>query len=130
MRLRNDLVHHLIERYDVWNAEGCAAAVEHLQLSYDRIDGHFHELREWAERMDSARLEAASFYQSQVFQDLVFNGIAPDGTVDWPSAGIVRVLKDAVSTNAVDGWMRLDEACAWLAQHHPEQAPHSSERSR
>ncbi len=123
VRLRNDLVHHLIERYNVWTDDGCAAAVEHLQVSYDRIDRHFHELREWAEHMDSARLEVASFYQSQVFLDLVFNGIAPDGTVDWPSSGIVRVLKDAVRTNAVDGWLRLDEACSWLAQHHPEQVP-------
>lgn len=123
VQLRNDLVHHLIERYDVWTDEGCVAAVEHLQVSYDRIDRHFHELREWAEHMNAARLKAASFAQSQVFEDLVVNGIAPDGTVDWPGAGIVRALREAIPADAVDGWRRLDEARMWLAQYHPEHTP-------
>lgn len=123
VRLRNDLVHHLIERYDIWTDDGCAAAIEHLQASYDRIDGHFHQLREWAEHLQAAALYAASVAQSEVFEDLVLNGIAPDGAVDWPSAGIVRALRAALRTNAVDGWLRLDEARVWIAQHHPEQLP-------
>jgi hypothetical protein len=123
VRFRNDLVHHLIEQHNVWTDEGCAAAIEHLQASYDRIDGHFHQLAEWAEHMRSAMLHAASLEQSQVFQDLVLNGIAPDGVVDWPNAGIVRALRDALRTNAVDGWLRLEEARVWIAQHDPEQLP-------
>jgi hypothetical protein len=123
VRMRNDLVHHLIERFDVWTDEGCAAALDHLGSAYERIDGHFHELREWAENMDRARTTAASFAQSQVFLDMVLDGIAPDGTVDWQNAGIVRALRDAVTTVSEDGWRRLDDARAWIAQRHPEQAP-------
>lgn len=123
IRLRNDLVHHLIERFDVWTDDGCAAAVEHLQHSYERIDTHFDELRHWAEHLGEAERAAASFVQSQAFQDLVINGIAPDGAVDWPRAGIVRALRDALNADSADGWSRLDVARAWLGRHHPEQIP-------
>jgi len=123
VQLRNDFVHPLIERFDVWTPDGCAVAVEHLKRSYERIDEHLHELRQWAEHMDEARLAAASFVQSQPFQDFILNGLAPDGTVDWPQAGIVRALQEAVKANSVEGWLRLADARAWMALHHPEQLP-------
>ncbi len=123
VQLRNELVHHLIEQFDVWTDDGCSGAVEHLRYSYQRIDGHFHELRQWAEHMDEAKLTAASFAQSQTFQDLILYGIAPDGTVDWPHAGIVRALRDAVKALSADGWLCLEDARAWMARHHPDQAP-------
>lgn len=121
--MRNDLVHHLIERFDVWTDHGCIAAVEHLTQSYERIDRHFEELRQWADTMSVASAETASFMQGEVFQNLVLNGIAPDGTIDWPQTGIVRVLREAAKMSATDGWSRLDEAKAWIAEHHPEQVP-------
>lgn len=121
--MRNELVHHLIERFDVWTDQGCVAAVEHLNQCYERIDRHYEELRQWAESMDDARAHAASFAQSKVFLDMVLNGIAPDGTFDWPNTGIVRVLREAATSRATEGWTRLDEATAWIAEHHPEQAP-------
>lgn len=121
--MRNELVHHLIERFDVWTDEGCFAAVEHLNRSYERIDHHYEELHQWAESMDEARVHAASFAQIEVFLDMVLNGIAPDGTFDWPHTGIVRVLREAAKAKATDGWARLDEATAYISEHHCEQAP-------
>ncbi|MBL8306510.1 MAG: OST-HTH/LOTUS domain-containing protein [Rubrivivax sp.] len=123
VRLRNGLVHHLIEQFDCWTDEGCEAAIEHLTHSYDRIDLHFHELRQWAEHMEEARVATADFMRSSAFQDMVVNGIAPDGTVDWPHAGIVRALVEAVKADSVDGWVRLDAARAWMGLHHPDQVP-------
>lgn len=38
--LRNGLVHHFIEQYDLWQVDGCAAAREYLLTCYARIDGH------------------------------------------------------------------------------------------
>jgi hypothetical protein len=52
VRMRNDLVHHLIERFDLWTDDGCIASAEHLNRCYERIDGHYKELRQWAEAMD------------------------------------------------------------------------------
>lgn len=53
--LRNTLVHHFIERFDLWQADGCAAASIYLQDCYSRIDGHYEELRAWAAHMETSR---------------------------------------------------------------------------
>lgn len=121
--MRNDLVHHLIERYNVWTEEGCAAAARHLDDCYQRIDRHFNELLAWNKGMEEARGMAAQFAQSPVFLDLLLNGIAPDGSFDWPDTGIVRALREATRTLAVEGWTRLDQASAWIAETLPEQTP-------
>ena len=121
--LRNDLVHHLIERFDLWSDEGCVAAGHHLQASYSRIDGHFAELRQWATSMDDARAMHASFMQTEVFQDFLVNGIAPDGTIDWPAAGIVSVLREAGGERKHGDWTCLDDAVAWIGGRHSEQTP-------
>lgn len=121
--LRNDLVHHLVDRFDLWSDKGCAAAIDHLEASYARIDAHFAELQQWARSVGEASALSASFMQSAAFEDLVFNGIAPDGTVDWPSAGIVRVLREASAALGTEGWVRLDDAIGWIGERHAEQTP-------
>lgn len=121
--LRNRLVHHFIEQYDLWQADGCAAAREHLLTCYARIDKHYEQLRSWAEHMEQARQLAASFMQSSAYRDLVVNGIAPDGVVDWGAAGCVSALREAILALAVDGWASVDAAADWIRAHHPDQAP-------
>jgi hypothetical protein len=121
--LRNTLVHHLIDRFDVWTEEGCVNAIRHLEDSYERIDRHVLELVCWAKSMDEARVVAAQFTQSPEFVDMVFNGIAPDGTFEWTHAGIVRVLRAATRNLAVDGWTQLHQARAWIEASHAEQTP-------
>lgn len=121
--MRNELVHHLIEKFDLWSHEGCAAAVEHLEGCYARIDRHHQELVGWARGMEQARALMASFAQTQVFHDMVVNGIAPDGSFDWPATGIVSVLRQAAAELSEDGWARLDRARQWIESDHPEQTP-------
>jgi OST-HTH/LOTUS domain len=121
--MRNDLVHHLIDRFDVWSEEGCVAAVRNLEDSYGRIDRHYLELVEWATNMEKAREMAASFSQSQAFHDLVVSGIAPDGSFEWSSTGIVRVLRESLESLAPGDWARLDVVRHYLGTHHPEQVP-------
>ena len=121
--MRNDLVHHLIDRFDVWSEEGCVAAVRHLEDSYGRIDRHYLELVEWAKSMEMAREAAESFAKSPAFYELIVNGIAPDGSFAWSNSGMVRALRQASEANDIQGWARLDEVCTWLATHEPEQTP-------
>lgn len=121
--LRNDLVHHLIERFDVWTDDGCALASDHLRQCYDTIDRHFLELNQWAESMNKSRALSASFAQSDAFHDMLINGIAPDGSFTWPDTGIVRVLREAFSNLAVDGWAELESAKAWVTRNHSDQTP-------
>ena len=121
--LRNNLVHHFIDQHDLWSLDGCRGANDALLAAYSRIDEHFEQLRGWAEHMDQARRLTAEFVQSDAFHDRVANGIAPDGTVDWPAAGIVRVLREAAGELAVDGWTPIASAGRWITERHPEQLP-------
>lgn len=127
--LRNNLVHHFIDQHDLWSLDGCRGANDALLAAYSRIDEHFEQLRGWAEHMDQARRLTAEFVQSDAFHDLVANGIAPDGTVDWPAAGIVRVLREAAGELAVDGWTPVASAGRWITERHPEQLPTKYGRS-
>ena len=121
--LRNNLVHHFIDQHDLWSLDGCRGAQDALVAAYSRIDQHFEQLRGWAEHMDQARQLTAEFVQSDAFHDLVVNGIAPDGVVDWPAAAIVRALREAAGELAIDGWAPVALAGRWIAERHPDQLP-------
>jgi hypothetical protein len=121
VRLRNELVHHFLERFDVWTVEGCAAADVHLDTSMRKVDAHYAELRQWALRMDEARKKMASFMATPAYIDFLFDGIYPDGSVNWPHCGIVRCLRAAAQTLANDGWASLEQAISWMRFEHPEQ---------
>lgn len=73
--------------------------------------------------MDEVRRLLVESLQSDAGYDLVFNGIAPDGTVDWPTAGIVRVLREVANELAVDGWTPVATAGRWIMERSPEQQP-------
>lgn len=121
--LRNNLVHHFIDQYDLASVDGCLRAGEALVADYSRIDQCFEQLRGWAGHMKQTRRLIAEFVQSDAFHDLIVNGIATDGTVCWPVAGIVSVLREAADELAVDGWTSVTEATRWIAERHPEQLP-------
>lgn len=121
--MRNELVHHFIERFDLCSDDGCAAAVRHLEGCCERIDLRHGELVAWAQGMDKARALMASFAQTEVFHDVVVNGFARDGSFEWSGSGIVQVLREASRSLSEDGWTRLDQALARIASSHPEQTP-------
>lgn len=121
--LRNKLVHHLIEQFDVWTEQGCVDAIRHLEQSYERIDAHLLELAQWARGMDEARAIASQFLQSSTFLDMLLHGIAPDGTFEWVNTGIVRALRSAADKLNGGDWTRLDHARAHIAQLTPDEIP-------
>ena len=121
--LRNELVHQLIERFDVWAEDGCLAASAHLLSSYERINKHYEELSEWARLICEGQVTLSEQLTPAVLSDLVVDGIGPDGSFEWPSTGIVRALREASDTLAVAGWAQLNTARAWLAEHRPDQLP-------
>lgn len=121
--LRNELVHHFLQRFNIWEPQGCVAADAYLDASYETIDGHYLTLRGWAQAMDEARVQMASFMRTAAFEDLLVNGIAPDGTVDWPASGAVRCLREAETRFATEGWTLLNTATAWIRAQHTDQQP-------
>lgn len=120
---RNELVHHFLQRFNIWEPQGCSDADAYLDASYETIDGHYLTLRGWAQGMDEARALMASFMRTAAFEDLLVNGIAPDGTVDWPASGAVRCLRDASARFETGGWTHLNTATAWIREQHPDQQP-------
>jgi len=93
-----------------------------LQQS-ERIDKNYEQLWGWVEHMDQVRLLAAELVKSDAFYDSIVNGIAPDGTVNWPSAGLVRALCEAANEFAVDGWTPVAAVERWIMERSPEQQP-------
>lgn len=121
--LRNTLVHHLLELFDVWTEQGCTEAIDYLSNAYTRVDEHMLQLRQWAEGLDRAKRLAAEELGSLALIDLLENGIAPDGQVLWAASGIVSCLREAAEALHVDGWTPLEGAIRLTAQNHPAQTP-------
>mgnify|MGYP006204756693 CR=1 FL=1 len=120
---RNNLVHHLIEQFDLWTDDGCTAAIIHLTATYDRIDKHYGELEAWAKQMDAVCWLAAQFIRSDDFLEMLVNGNAPENSINWPATGIVSVLRESTKQLAVEGWTSLASAQAWVHTNHPDQTP-------
>ena len=121
--LRNQLVHHFLERFPLVNESSCQAAEVYLDASYATINNRFLQLKDWATNMDRARTMSASFVQTQMYEDLVCNGINPDGRIDWPASGVVHALREAEIAGAKEGWTLLDSAIAWLRADYADQTP-------
>ncbi|MEK8052712.1 hypothetical protein AACH10_20850 [Ideonella sp. DXS22W] len=105
--LRNELVHHFLDHFDLWSEEGCVQAQQHLTDAYGRIDGHLNQLAAWAKDMERARQYAASVDASEAFGELMDSLFAQFDEVDWTQAGIVKDWKEAFDRLAVEGWAPL-----------------------
>lgn len=121
--LRNELVHQFLQRFNIWEHQGCVDADTYLDASYETIDRHYLTLHGWAKGMEESRAAMASFISTATFADLLVNGIAPDGTVDWPFSGAVCCLHEAAFRFMVDGWTKLNTATAWIRVQYPDQKP-------
>ncbi|MCA3437553.1 MAG: OST-HTH/LOTUS domain-containing protein [Rhodobacter sp.] len=123
VQMRNDLIHHFMERHDLWTMEGCRSAQAELASICDRIGEHLVRLCEWAASIENALHQLEKHVRSNTFDDAVVNGINPDGSVFWPGAGIVSALREASKTLAVDGWTKVAAAEQWIANRYPHQTP-------
>lgn len=121
--LRNELVHHFLQSFDLWSVDGCLAAESYLDESNETIDGHYLTLRDCAKSMDEARKLMVSFMQTKEYEDAVVIGIWVDGTVHWAGSGITNCLREAETKLAQAGWTPLFEAIHWIAKTYPEQTP-------
>jgi hypothetical protein len=121
--LRNDLVHHLIERFDISDEDGCRAATNHLESCYDQIDEHLQRLKSWETGVAESQALASSFLQSNAFEDAFVHSINPDGSVCWPRSTIVECLREAETACQVDGWTSLDAALAFISKENRDQIP-------
>ncbi|OOG39753.1 hypothetical protein [Polaromonas sp. A23] len=68
VELRNKLIHHFLDQFDVFSIDGCHAASEYLDKCYATIKAAQVRLNGWAENMQQLRQEAGAYIQSESFK--------------------------------------------------------------
>jgi len=81
LEMRNHLVHHFIERFDISNIKDCLAASTYLDSCYQKIDENFEVLRGWAQALDAMREVMALSFQSPAIVDRFMSNIQPGASV-------------------------------------------------
>jgi hypothetical protein len=115
--LRNRLIHHFLDDFDIWSEEGCHAASAFLDDSYQRINDEFERLQAWAKTADQARAHAAEYFSSDEFKrELADQHLATEGS------SVVRRLQSEVARSP-DGWGNLGAFAASLAKLDPDETP-------
>lgn len=116
--LRNNLVHHFVEQYDLRSADGCRRAESALIAASDQIKHSLDSLRE--EAIALARLKqlaAEAFNTEGILDDLIHDRIP------WCHTVIAIALQEAADDLARDGWASVAEAVDWVLARYPEELP-------
>ena len=121
--LRNELVHHLIERFDISKEHECRDASLYLDKCYLRIESSCQQLKAWATALEGIRVKASSFVQSQAFDNAFVHGINPDGTVSWQNSSVVAELRLAEKSCQIEGWTPLNVALELIRKKDSAQVP-------
>jgi hypothetical protein len=123
VEMRNGLVHHFLERFNIRVVSDCHKADAYLDECDAQINGQLANLQQWAKSMQKAGELSAEYLNSLEFEDAFVHGIMPDGIVDWPRTTIVECLRNAELACAQNGWTMLDSAIAHVRKSEPEQMP-------
>lgn len=118
--LRNEWVHHLVDRFDLTSLEGCAQALENLQAGYEKAERFRLQLQAIAKAMVEAAEHMAAFYTSPQGRALLLGGKVP-----VESTPLLNALRGAVqgSASVGDGTVLLSEVLEKLHSLHPHEGP-------
>lgn len=122
--MRNELVHHFLERFDITGKAGCIAAGAYLDDLFGRVGEHFIRLQGWAISMQETRRMMAQILATPEIEDCFLHGIRLGRAgVNWSVSTIVQLLRNAERDLNKDGWTSLDDAIAWIRAHDPKHTP-------
>lgn len=120
--MRNELVHHFLERFDLWTVDGCLDADCHLDDCFGRIDAHYRALHTRALAADAARQEIAVLMRSPEFMNQFYAAVLPDSQIHWPSTRIVQCLLQHCAVDPV-AWVVLGPVIQSMRADVPEEVP-------
>ncbi|WP_338416290.1 hypothetical protein [uncultured Sphaerotilus sp.] len=120
--MRNALIHHFLERFDIWTVDGCLDADRHLDECFGRMDAHFRELHTTALAFDAARQELLVLMRSPEFMNQFCEGVFPDGQIHWPSTRVVQCLLQHCAVDPV-AWTVLGPVIQSMQADCPEEVP-------
>lgn len=122
-RLRNRVVHNLLDDFDVATQGGCESAIAFLDDSFEQAKAAYAEVRQWADTILTAREHLVAFVQSPEFESAIFHGIFPDGTIDWSGCTPVRLLRRFEKETTSGEMTCLDDALKVMQSTHPDHNP-------
>jgi hypothetical protein len=120
--LRNRLVHHFLDGFDIWSEEGCHAATTFLDDSYQCINAEFERLQAWARTADQARAHAAEYFSSDEFKRELADRLRADQNLATDGSPVVQRLQSE-ATRSPNGWVNLGAFAASLAKLDPDETP-------
>lgn len=123
LALRNELVHHLIERFDLLTKESCLAALRYLDDALQKIADHRQELRDWLKSHLAAREAAVELLRSPDFQTFTALGYFPGQPITWPGTTIIQMLKHAERECQHNDWADLKQAIRLIGRRDPQITP-------
>lgn len=119
VQLRNDLVHHLTERFKLTCLDGCTDALNFLQCSYERIENFRKQLNVFGEQMLASRQHFQELLATKPFQNFLTTGKVP-----LLGTSMVDAMQAAFDEcgGQESGFVLLDVYTTWLEQHRPEES--------
>lgn len=124
--LRNELVHHLVERFDLRNLDGCAQALAYLQSGFEQAERFRAQLQGFAQAMVQVSLHAADQMKGPAFESLLFSGRIP--LAGSPVVAALEICWQACA-RAADGTVRLSELQALMRSRYPQERPENYGRT-
>ncbi len=122
--MRNALVHHFLQRFNVFFDEGCEAALIHLDRCAVTIEHHVITLQNWRRGMQEARQHHAAILSRPDFQAFLAREFAPDPPEDiGPEHPLVVLFLQAEGAVAQEGWTRLTDAVKFIQEVAPGETP-------
>lgn len=118
VQTRNELVHHLNDRFELISLNGCTEALVYLQNCYERTERFRLRLWEIAEQMQESRQYLQQAFATREFQQILFAGKLP-----LQGSSMMGAMQAAfVACGGQDtGFVDLHAFTAWLAQHRPQE---------
>lgn len=115
--LRNELVHHLLEKHDLSTPEGREGCIAYLRECLDIVGLRRTELLSICELNIKARESLAAFTKTKEFANFLVHGILPEGPFNWDETAIVGALRSAAEAlSRPDGWTPLKQAVERIAE--------------
>jgi hypothetical protein len=110
---RNELVHHFLDRFDIWTIEGCQQADRYLAEQHARHAPLVEDLRRHCEEISAdMRMLAAALHQDDVLAEILH------GHLRLKLDEVLRRV--AVNKARADGWTYLSLAGNELAGEDPQ----------
>jgi hypothetical protein len=119
---RNDLIHHLLPRFDMKSAQSCMALSKELDEQSEKIRFEINRLKATAKALNDGRKEMVAYFQSEEgWKEIELSFLR--------QSRLVLMLGDiATQMSREDGWTSISSAGHLIKEHAPEELEQMKEK--